>query len=316
MIRFVKNNEINSQKWNETIENSQFPTVFATFELLNVSVAPDSWCALILDDYVAVMPLPSRKKCGFNYIYHPFFVPQLGVFSKKPMSDELICSFFNKVTELYVLGDFVLNVGNIEFSKSFQTISYYQLKLDEQYKILHQKFSKNTKRNIKNAESFQFNLKLENDNIKSIINLFKNNRGDCVEVSFTDEDYRKCIEIADYLNKENLIETYSAYTRNGKLSAGAIFVHDGKRVWFWFSGRDNTNSEGNPMFFLINEFIKRHSNTEITFDFNGSVNPGVARMYKSFGGTPYNIPIVNIYKNRFWKLTSYLRRMFKNIAVR
>ena len=40
----------------------------------------------------------------------------------------------------------------------------------------------------------------------------------------------------------------------------------------------------NAMAFLIDSFIKEHAEQHLVLDFEGSMIPGVARFYESFGG--------------------------------
>jgi hypothetical protein len=58
-----------------------------------------------------------------------------------------------------------------------------------------------------------------------------------------------------------------------------------------------SNPEGrsaNALAFLIDQVIQQHSNSEMIFDFEGSMIPGVARFYKQFGAI--DKPYLNIFK--------------------
>ena len=107
--------------------------------------------------------------------------------------------------------------------------------------------------------------------------------------------------MADYLLKNNLLEVYGVRTNDNQLAAGALFVKDGHRQWFWFSGRDNQLSEGKPMFLLLDAFIRDHAESDLILDFNGSQNENVARLYQGFGGKRYTIPFIRRFRNPLWK---------------
>ena len=47
------------------------------------------------------------------------------------------------------------------------------------------------------------------------------------------------------------------------------------------------------MFFLLDEYIKQHAGEQISLDFNGSMNENVARLYKGFGGLPYDFQMTH-----------------------
>ena len=91
-------------------------------------------------------------------------------------------------------------------------------------------------------------------------------------------------------------------TVDNQLAAGALFVNDGKRRWFWFSGRNNQLSETKPMFLLLDTYIRDHAESDLYLDFNGSSNPNVARLYQGFGSEKLFIPFVRRFKNHFWEM--------------
>ena len=86
MIRFLKHSEIDPEKWNQAVHNSLFSSIFVEFEMLDLLTTPDTWDALVQDDYEAVMPLPYRKKGVLKYVYTPFFMPQMGIFSEREIT--------------------------------------------------------------------------------------------------------------------------------------------------------------------------------------------------------------------------------------
>jgi hypothetical protein len=143
---------------------------------------------------------------------------------------------------------------------------------------------------------------VQEEKVADIIALFRTNKGSEEAVNFRDDDYTRLQKVSDYLLEHNLLEIYGVRTNDNKLAAGALFVKDGKRRWFWFSGRDNNLSESKPMFLLLDTYIRDHSESDLYLDFNGSSNPNVARLYQGFGGKRYTIPFVRQFKNRFWKM--------------
>ena len=78
MIQFVKYQNIDFVKWDKCIEKSINGNIYAKTWYLNIVC--EVWHALVLDDYIAVMPLPSYKKWGISYISQPFMCQQLGLF--------------------------------------------------------------------------------------------------------------------------------------------------------------------------------------------------------------------------------------------
>lgn len=301
MIRYLKHSEIDPEKWNQAVRNSLFSTVLAEYEMLDLLTGRDTWDALVFRHYEAVMPLPYRKKGVLKYVYTPFFMPQMGIFSDYELTGKEIDHFLKEISKRFVLADLLLNERE-EAQKIYKDyfVSYI-LDLQKPYNEILSRFHENTKRNIKAGEKSQCIVTVGEEHIRDIIDLFRHNRGHSEAVHYQEEDYQILEEVANILLDRELLEVYGVRTPEEKLAAGALFVKDGNRRWFWFSGRDNELSNHKPMFLLLDQYIRDHAETNLTLDFNGSKNPNVARLYKGFGGIIYVIPFVRLYKNLLWK---------------
>ena len=301
MIRFLKHSEIEPEKWNQAVRNSLSSNVLAEYELLNLLTDGDTWHALVENDYEAVMPLPTRKKGVLKYVYTPFFLPQMGIFSEREITPQKVADFLYEISKHYVLADVLMNEKTESGHGNHEFVSH-SLSLYLAYNELYSKFHENTRRNIKAAQKQQILVTVQEEKIADIIALFRTNKGSEEAVHFRENDYARLQHVADYLLKHNLLEVYGVRTMQNELAAGALFVKDGKRRWFWFSGRDNQLSESKPMFLLLDTYIRDHAESDLYLDFNGSSNPNVARLYQGFDGKRYTIPFVRQFKNRFWKM--------------
>ena len=281
-IQFVEHPKLNKEKWNYCIKDSFFPTFFADFDFL--SIANPDFCALILNDYEAVMPLPVRKKMFLHYIYHPHFVSILGIFSKTPPTKELIAHFLQAIPKRYVRVDLFFNTL---FDHPKASVLYsYHLSLQKKYEELYAHFSDNCRRNIKSSEKYALKY-VESAEISEIIALFKNNRGKNTKVPFEEKDYAILEKLAHLAQKNNHLEVVSVLDGEDEILAGALLFKDKHKTWFWFSGRDEKCAEKKAMFFLLNEYFKKHAETDTIFDFHGSMNPNIARFNAGFGAEKY-----------------------------
>lgn len=303
MIRYLKHSEINPEQWNQTVRNSLFSTIFAEYEMLDILTDPDTWDAIVKDDYDAVMPLPYRKKGVLKYVYTPFFIPQMGIFHGEDLPQWKYDLFLEEVSEHYVLADLLMNEQNTwDWKKGITPyLVSHVLSMHLPYSELYSQFHENTRRNIKAAQKQQSRVTVQEEKVADIIALFRNNRGQGGDVHFRDDDYGRLQCVSDYLLEHNQLEVYGVRTSINELAAGALFVKDGKCRWFWFSGRDNRLSESKPMFLLLDAYIRDHAESDLYLDFNGSSNPNVARLYRSFGSARYPIPFHRVYKNKFWQ---------------
>lgn len=291
MIRFLEHSEIDKDSWNKAAHEALHPTIFVDFDFL--SIGAPGWCALVEDDYQCIMPLPVRSKLSIKYIFTPFFYNRMGIFSRKDINPNTVKTFADAIPRKYRQIDLFLNENNpcnfIE-QKTIEMMSH-QLNLNRPYEFLARQYSQNTARNIKSAQKQNLQYS-EDSSIKEIIRLFQQNRGKQKAVHYKKKDYYSLMRLAHHAHNQGKLDTIGVLYE-GKLIAGALFLKDYEKLWFWFSGRDNAQADKKAMFFLIDEYIKRHAGHPLTLDFNGSMNENVARLYKGFGGLPYHFNMLH-----------------------
>lgn len=311
MIRYIPHNEINKDKWNSCVCQSLYPTVFADFYFLTFAVP--SWGALVEDDYEKVMPLPERSKFFVDYVFTPYGFVRLGIFSKEKLTETVVMDFINAIPQRFKQIDLFLNPeipSGILEGISVEMVSH-KLDLSTGYDIISRSFSENTRRNIRKAEAFD--LVLTNDiEIYEIVELFKNNKGREKKAFAREKEYDLFEKMAWFAGKRGWVEISGVRDKTGRLIAGAIFLKDFDRWRFWFSGRDANNSEARPLFFLMNEFIKKHAGEKMILDFDGSRDENVSRFYRGFGGERFTFPMLNFSRSAFLVKCLGLYRLLRN----
>lgn len=304
MIQFVTSDHIDPKRWDDAIYSSQFPTIFASYQFLSISCR--TWGALMDKEYLILVPLPYNVKFGVHYIYTPPFISRLGVFSKKNIKSPEICEILNQIPSKFVLKELILNQCN-DLDKGTMFTSY-QLSLESSFETIYSSFSSNTKRNIKDATSKSLTYS-DHVEIEEVIQLFKNNRGKELSKKIPQNHYDILSKLAQHAENNTLLDRVAVHNAQGVLVAAALFLKDQDRIWFWFSGRNNEYADQKGMFFLINEYLKQHSNRKVILDFNGSNNPNIARFYAGFGSQKYTYPLYQRYNsfiNPFIKVYKYI----------
>jgi hypothetical protein len=298
MIAFLEHKQIEPTKWNAAVESSPAATLFAHYDWL--TAANPTWCALVEDDYKAVMPLPCRTKLGIlHYIYTPRFLSRLGLFAPPDSSPHLLTTFFEAIPKRFCLIDIILNEHNFfPVTTDILILCSYQLPLNQSYPDLYMQYGDNHKRNLKKTieTGLQYH---ESGNVMDIIKLFKQNKGQNKEVHFTENDYANLLQMTNIALKMKRLDVITVNNEARQLLCGALFLKDNKRTWFWFSGRNARAANQKVMFFLLNEYIKRHATQPIILDFNGSMNDNIARFYRGFGGKRYEIVMWHCIRNNF-----------------
>ncbi|MFP4289309.1 MAG: GNAT family N-acetyltransferase [Bacteroidales bacterium] len=283
MIEFYENEKIDLEKWDECIERSINGIIYPYSYYLN-QVSP-GWCALILNDYEAVMPLPVKKKWGVNYIMQPVFVQQLGVFSPDTVHEEQLHEFIAAIPSKYKFINLNLNTYN-QFKSNTSKISVsrrrtYELDLISPYEKLFANYSTNAKRNLKKAEKAKVFV-TRNSEPQNIIDLFRQNKGKDFKM-LNNQIYEMLRHLAySSIHRGNAI-AYAAFSSNNTLCAGVIFFHSHKKSVLIFSGNNEEAKKNGAMTAIIDHYIRDYAGQNITLDFEGSNNESLARFYSSFG---------------------------------
>lgn len=302
MIKFLKHNEINKRRWDECINKSFNGNVYALSWYLDI-VHPN-WNALIENDYKQVMPLTNSKKLGLSYMFQPFFVQQLGVFSTSQLSQDDVERFINAIPKQYLVTQYRLNSYNKVDYDSDIIAKHRNVELDliYDYQYLYNNYNKNTKRNLAKAEAAGLSIN-HNINPEIIIKLFRNNRGKDIR-HWKDKEYNRLLELIDTAMSQECCFTIGVNDLDNNTIAGAVFMHSHDRIIFLFSGNNEAHKDKHALTLLLDNVIKEFSETQYTLDFEGSDNDGLARFYKGFGGSEVFYPEVK-YNN--------LRGIFKSI---
>ena len=281
MIQHIKHKSIDLAKWDALI--SDCGLVYAQSWYLDI-VHPD-WSALVLDDYEAVMPITGRKKFGVNYLFQPFFVQQLGVFSRRKVTAEMLQDFLNAIPKKFRFAEIRLNEGNV-VENQLQGIEYHRnvvLDLNQDYDTIRANYHTNTKRNLAKAENLGLQV-VENVELQQIVRLFRENRGATVGI-WGDAEYATLINLGESAMKRDAAFTLGVTEKDSvQLLCGALFMKTASRVIFLFSGNCDKGKAIQAMTFLMDSVIQHFANQSITFDFEGSDDKDLARFYLGFGG--------------------------------
>lgn len=300
MITCIKRKDLDVKKYDECIEQSLQSNIYGFSWYLDI--VANNWDVLVLDDYLAVMPIPWRKKYFIKYVYPPFWMLQLGIYSKEIVDEN---EFLIHLLDKYKYVDLRLNSKNSfgMFKGFFKESKFQALSLEHNYVTIFNNYKKERKKDLQKAKRFDL-IEKWNDNTSSLIRLFKDNVGKRT-LNIKEKDYKvlenllcKCIE-----NKKG--ELVSIYDKNNLLVASAFFLKHKKEITILVSSTDFKNRKNGANTFLIDRAIFKYQKNFKTFNFGGSSIVSVASFFNSFNAntTSYNTLKVN-------KLP-YLYRLFK-----
>lgn len=297
-LRYIKHNDIDLQKWDTTILNSEIPFVFAQAFYLNAT-CPD-WDALVIGDYESIFPLTAKRKFGFTYLPQPPFTSQLGAYGKvNPETEQL---FHDYILKHYKLIDLELNVTNQIRSEFISPKNTYTLNYKEGYQ-----FNQNTKRNI--AKALENKLMVEQvagtDSLslsQTCLNPFLE-----MEVGLSAQTVSHLDRLLENAMAKTYLYTFKVVDPHHTLKALGHFICNGKHALYLkgtnFDKADNSGS----MHLLMKHAIQFFADKADFFDFGGGSKQGLANFYRGFGGQAMtysflqvnNLPrLIKILKNK------------------
>lgn len=282
MIRYLKHDEIDKNKWDQCIELSPNGLIYACSWYLDIG--SPGWEALVEGDYEAIMPITFRKKIGFYYIFWPFLSQQLGVFSVHPVDEFKILQFINNLPEKFKYVFINLNYANTFSFKGYTLIrnTNYELKLDKKYEEVRKLYSKYNLEKVKKASGKNLEIRDDLSGTDFIKFEKENNRKYRVSV-YEIEELRK---IAEYSVGNHLGKVYGVFNNKNILIAAALFLIYKNRIIYLYSVSNKEGRESRAMFLLLDNIIKLYSGSEMIFDFEGSNIQNVAFFFKGFNARP------------------------------
>lgn len=311
MIRYLKHELINKTKWDQALEQSVNAYVYAYSFYLD-AVCHGQWDAVIKDDYSLIMPLPYSNKMGIKYIHMPFFVQQLGIFYQKSCSNFDLMEMMRAVPKDFRWLE--LNANKYLYGRFPQSLIQsdrvnYELELTSDYQKIYQAYSTNLKRNLKKAHSLAIKM-VNYVNPEELIQLFRNNKGQELQV-YQEGDYQDLKKLIYLLMHKGLAEVHGVIDERNTVIAAALWVRSPGRLIFLFSGLSEEGKEKNAMPFLIDSFIRKHSERSMVLDFEGSNDAGLARFYSSFGAQ--KLLYQSLFENRFPKFLRPFIGIYKKL---
>ncbi len=295
MLRYVKRDQLDIKKYDDCIEQSIQTNIYGYSWYLDCIV--HNWDVLVLGDYLAVMPIPFRKKYFVSYAFPPLWHIHLGIYSKDQVVEDDFVDFLikhHKKIELRTnpFNNFLSHSGNVKI-KRLQIIE-----LNQDYELIKKAYNRNRKRELNKAKEFGL-YELWSDKANILIDLFKNNVGVRLQ-NVKDQDYANLQKLINTCLKNNKGKILTIYDAQHKLVAGAFFVMHGERVTELVCSSDFSNRDNGANTFMNDRAIQSFRKKFKVFDFGGSSMEGIAKYYHSFGAIDENYAYLSINQLPKW----------------
>ncbi len=284
---FLKRYQIEDEKWNDCILKSTNGLIYGlTWFLDELS---SNWCAFVNEEegcYTKVFPIPYKRKFGVKYVYPPFFIQQLGLFSteySKKEEEKAISLMIKKFKFIELNLNYRGKYGDIRRN--------LVLRLNRDYETIKKSYSKNHFRNLKKSQ--KLGLQLRNNVLPStIIALFKADRGADLK-TYSNSDYENLLRLFQRASSESAFISLGV-DYNKELICGGFFMKFKNRITFIFSGNSKKGKDSGALFFLLDSIINMYAKSGFILDFEGSENDGLSRFYNGFGASEENYRFLKV----------------------
>ena len=117
-VRLVPHEEIDKQRYNSCVHFATNGNIYGYDWFLNATTGGE-WDMLVEgEEWVSVMPLPRRKNWfGRSYLQQPRLIPELAVYTVKPISTKRIQSFWEAVPDEYRGGGLTVEPASVPKEK-------------------------------------------------------------------------------------------------------------------------------------------------------------------------------------------------------
>lgn len=295
MIRHLSRSCINSDAWNRCISSSPNRIIYGYSWYLNAVTNLPNWCweGLVLIDswekYIAVMPVPLRRKFGIWVVHQPLFCQFLGVFGDSITTD-IVDAFARALLKRYRYGS-IFQLHLPTQAGSFQALPFtashcrtHLLNLSVDYKTVYQNYSSDTRRHLRQAQAANWLLQ-ESTDLGPLLSLFRQYHARHIPGGVGDWAYPLFENLYSELQKRSLASIRYAVL-DGQIEAGVVFVECDERIIYLFNAASETGRQYHARTLLIDKLIQERAGCNgLMVDFESPEKKSIAQFYRGFGAT-------------------------------
>ncbi|MBW8360677.1 MAG: hypothetical protein K0M56_00660 [Kaistella sp.] len=278
MIKRLKYTEIDFKKYENCIENSVQKNFYARKEVLDF--LNGNWEILVFNDYEFVMPVPLKRKFGFQFVLMPLFCQQLGVFGRTD-SPEINLEFLTFLEKNFRTVMYAFNCKNT-FKGIAVTKKNYFIGMGD-YALNRKNYFKGRKSTVKSAQHLNFKeLQLDSQLLEFIKQHFKG-----LDKA---SDLQKFLAYVTYLNQEKKLRIFGSFKDLNLTNLALLTDSDSTFSLLGLINNAEFRDE-NGSSFLIDRILKEYLH-ERSFDFMGGNIRGIEVFFKSFGAELQEYPVL------------------------
>lgn len=291
MIRYISHEEINRSQWDACINEAPNGLIYALSWYLDI-VSP-GWAAFVKEAqgrYIAVLPLPERRKFGMRYLKQPLFAQQLGLFYLElptPADWQQVAHLMRK--QFRFITRYAFNTSNTDLlpaggpQLTGVTFTTYYLSLRPAYPQLLANYKPNRRWRLNQARRRGLRLERTTD-IDLLVRIFAENTAPKIYGVIGEAyEYRLLRALYTATSQRGLAYMWQARTASGEVGAMILLFKFKKQLTYIFNASTAAGKEAGAISVLLDEIFKTYAGQDLSFDFEAPEVANVAHFYSSFG---------------------------------
>lgn len=332
MLRLLTRSDLDATAWDACVAGAHNALIYGHTWYLDAVTNASGWQweglveANVAGGYVAVLPVPLRRRWGRWVVYQPLFCQFLALFSEKPID---AAPFIKAVYDRYRYGSrwqLLLDpMPNLPPQVRWQVMHTHVLPLVEMgskrdaiswrdgiphsYTADRRMNLRRATRRVADVPDWQLT---ESTDVEPLLTLFRENHADQIGVGeWSYNLFRATFRAV----QERGLGTLQYAWAGGSIVAGALFVAHHKRIIYLFNAANAEGRRLNARSILMDNQIREGTEKAAMaphlLDFESPDKPGVVAFYESFGATPQ--PYVSLSWNRLTWVEKLVQCLKSNV---
>lgn len=294
-IRLLRYSELDLAAWDACVNSAREVVPYATSWWLQATAG--RWDALVLQEelkgrYLAVWPLPVKRRPWGRELHQPPFTQQLGILTAAEGAAEPGCWPLDVLPAHYTRAHLQLNDENAQPTSVPSAIRVqrritYHLPLHQAYETIRAGYCADYRRRLRLHEAVQAPLAVtETQDAEPLLALFRQTQGPAAGLKNRQYMVLRCLVQA--LSARRLLAVRVVrHPTTQELLAGSLFVHYRSRLIYLFAAASAQGKKAGAPLLLVDAAVRAHAGTPgLILDFEGGMIPSIARFFANFGAAP------------------------------
>ena len=275
-IRHLARKAIDAGRWDRCVSESGHGIAFGYSRYLDLMA--DDWDGLVVGDYEAVLPLPTRRKLGFRYGYPPRFMGPNPVY-RLPGTIPPVMDLLRAAGSALPFSDLQIAASPNEVSIPHSVRRNHLLPLDGAYEELRGGYSATCRNLLSKAHREGMFVDKGGDSEEAIRRAAR----DGMMEGCSRSDLERFNSLCRERTAAGSCFTASAKDREGNPLSMGIFLVAEKRIHYMASWTGEAGRKTGASRLVIDSMVREFAGTGRVLDFVGSDFPGIAAFFEGFG---------------------------------